>query len=175
MKENFSYLFFDYWYIAFYILSFMFTIISCFEIKDFKQKRASIKNVIGRCMFCEAEVIRPVLMEFTYSDILKSGTELISGLPITLISSKDNVNTLVRYTVNGKTIETVIKRRSHFRHPKPGDSIKILYDPELPQHALGTDMQNLILRRPLLHCLGYIFISLLFAICGIFWQISPPI
>ncbi len=175
MELEVFYMFYDYWYLLFYAIALVCVYPAWLSLKDYKRQKERINHFVGRCISCKAEVIRPVVMEFNYRDLVKSGTEVMAqmaGLPLNLSPTKDTVNTLVRYTVNGKTIETMIKRRSDIRHPKIGAEIDIFYDPELPQHAFAEDMRKQLLLNPLKECVGGVCGILFGIVAGLLYQIS---
>lgn len=178
MKEDLFYLLDDYWHFIFYGLALLFAVFSIWELRDYRRESERVRVFIERCVSCKAEVVRPVVMDFSYRQAAKSAADVaadLAGIPLNFNAPKNYVKTMVRYTADGRTIETVIKRRSGFRHPKVGTEIAIFYDPLLPQHAFGEDMRKRMLREPLKKCIEYVLLTIFYLLCGITWHLIAPI
>ncbi len=176
MKDDLFYLLHDYWHFIFYGAALVFAALSAYELKNYRKEHVSTKKFIDRCISCKAEVIRPVVMDFNYRELVKSAADIAENLdfiPISFHQTSECVNTEVRYIANGRTIETIIKRRASVQHPKVGSQISILYDPLLPQHGFSEDIKQLIMNRQLKSCITNIILMFLFLLCGIFWHLSP--
>ncbi len=158
------------------MIAILFAVMGCFSLKEYRERHDRIKSFVDRCVSCKAVVIRPVVMEFTYGGLAKECINVIAAMadvPISVdSSSKNTVRTQVKYTVDGKDIDTVITRRSGIRHPKAGTEIDIFYDPKLPQHAFCEDMRKVLLNRELHQCAGNFGFSFLMFLVGLAFHIS---
>ena len=127
------------------VLWFVYTVIKFLE---YAKIRKPMRELVDRCKKCTATVVRPVVTNYSASDLAVNVAEMATGL--SLSDSSMHTYCEVSFTVDGEWIQTIIERQKNMKVWKTGDAIDIYYNPTCPKNAFAADMRNSKLYHPLL-------------------------
>ena len=146
-----------------------YTFLTISSIKKYRREHKEIKELVNRCIECNATVITPIILtdQYSRSKIQEISNILgefqnIYNLPL------EYIYTEVSFIVNGEKIQTIIIRQSFGKYLKFNDKIKIYYDPYNPKQAFAKDMKGILLHKPLRDCIIYGFVAVTCALTFIF-------
>ncbi|MBE6854751.1 MAG: hypothetical protein E7501_03745 [Ruminococcus sp.] len=150
---------------ALWISALAFAALTVFSVVKYRREHQNIKELVERCILCDAEVINPVVLDWGNlyaSSPLLAGFQNVGNLPV------EYVCTEVVFDVNGERIQTTVLRLATTKHPKSGDALTIYFDPHNPKQAFAKDMKRILLHKPLRDCILYAAAAIVSLLCAVF-------
>lgn len=162
------------WYIpvTLYGIALIYTVLTCLSIRAYIKNHTQIKELADRCEECEAEVLNTIVFNGAETSLkLRQASQILAGFQNIANLPVEYVCTEVRFNI-GHDVETAILRRASMKIIRPGDTIRIYYDPFYPEQAFSKDMKKIILHKPFRDCVIHGLVAVISLASAIFMQLA---